>query len=336
MNNAESWRNDAAQSAREYQARKANEPLPKPKPYSLVSAADLLTRDFRPPKWAIPDIVPEGLSILAGKPKTGKSWIALDFALAVAAGSHALGNIKCAEGDVLYLALEDTERRLHSRIKAVLQGASAPEGLAIATEWRRSDNGGLDDLRQWLSTHRALARMVLVDTFQKVRGARRREAGVYEDDYAATAAFKKLADEYTVPIVLVHHQNKEGNSDPLLSVSGTAGITGSADTILVLQREPSDPNAILYVRGRDVNEAELALQFDSETGKWLKLGKGQDWRISQERRAIIKVLIDNGGPMYPKEIAEALGKKQGSIRMALRRMAKDRDIFQLQDGRYGP
>jgi hypothetical protein len=170
-----------------------------------------------------------------------------------------------------------------------------------------------------------------------LRGARKRDAGVYEDDYRAIAEFKKLSDEFTVPIALVHHLNKEGNaSDPIMAVSGTAGITGSADTILVLAREPNDPNAILYVRGRDVNESEVAIRFDNETGKWLKLGKAEDWRISEERRAIIKVLIDNGGPMHPKDIAEALGKKQGSVRMALRRMVAGRDITQMQDGRYSP
>lgn len=330
------WGNDPARAAREYQAREAAKPVPIPKPYSLVSAADLLTRDFRPPKWAVPDIVPEGLSILAGKPKTGKSWLALDFALAVAAGSHAMGTAKCEAGDVLLLALEDTQRRLHGRIRAVLQGSPAPDALVIATEWRRTDNGGLEDLAAWLTSHRALARMVVVDTFQKVRGARRRDDGVYADDYAATAAFKKLADEFTVPIVLVHHLNKEGNTDPLMAVSGTAGITGSADTILVLKREPNDPHAILYVRGRDVNEAEIAIRFDNETGKWWKLGKADDWRITEERRAIIRALTDNGGAMFPKEIALATRKKQDAVRFLLFKMVKDGTVTKLADGRYSP
>ena len=336
MNDTEIWGDDPERRAREYQARKAAEPPPKPKAYSLISAADLLTREFRPPKWAVPDLVPEGLSILAGKPKTGKSWLALDFALAVAAGSHALGNIKCESGDVLYLALEDTQRRLHGRIRAVLQGESAPEALSIATEWRRADNGGLEDLGNWLSTHR-FARLVVIDTLQKIRGARRRDAGVYEDDYRAVAEFKKLADQFTVPIAMVHHLNKEGNaSDPIMAVSGTAGITGSADSILVLGREPNDPHGILYVRGRDVNEAEVAIRFDKETGRWLKLGKAEDWRITEERRAIVRALIDNGGPMFPKEIAEAIGKKQAAVRFLLFKMVKDGTVTKLADGRYSP
>lgn len=302
---------------------------------NLISASTLLATTYREPTWAVPDLVPEGLGLLAGKPKTGKSWLALDFGISVASGGHALGNIPCRQGDVLYLALEDTQRRLNGRVKAVLQGKPAPEALSIATEWKRADDGGLDDIEMWLQLH-PNARLVLIDTLQKVRGARKRDAGVYEDDYRAIAEYKKLSDKYTVPFLMVHHLNKMGNDDPLMAVSGTAGITGSADTILVLSREPNDPNAVLYVRGRDVNEAEVAIQFDNETGKWLKLGKAQDWRISEERRSIIKLLVGEGGAMYPKDITEALGKKASVIKMTLRRMLKDGEITQLQDGRYSP
>lgn len=302
------------------------------KALGLVSAADLVEREFKPPKWAVPDLVPEGLSILAGRPKTGKSWMALDFALAVAGGGDALGNTPCEAGDVLALLLEDTDRRLHGRIKAVLQGVPAPANLDIATTWKRADDGGLDDLRAWLASH-PNARLVIIDTLQKIRGARGRDAGVYEDDYRAVASFKQLADEFTVPIVLIHHVRKEGASDPLDAVSGTAGLTGSADTIIVLKREPNDPHGLLYVRGRDVNEAEVALQFDNETGKWLRLGPGADFRKSEERRAIIRALCD-GGAMTPREVAEAIGKKAGAVRVTLHRMIKAGDVSRHVDGKY--
>ena len=99
----------------------------------------------------MPQIIAEGLTIQAGKPKTGKSWAALDFAVAVAGGYNALCNIECQQGDVLLLALEDNDRRLNQRLKAVLQGQSAPAALQIATQWRRADAGGLLDMQAWLS-----------------------------------------------------------------------------------------------------------------------------------------------------------------------------------------
>src|SRR5215469_16648043 len=177
--------------------------------FSLISATDLVAREFKEPKWAVPQIIAEGLTLLAGKPKTGKSWAALDFAVAVAGGYSALGNVDCRQGDVLLLALEDNDRRLNQRLKAVLQGLPAPGALQIATRWRRADAGGLDDLRAWLASHPA-ARLVVIDTLQMIRGQRARNDGVYADDYAAIGGLKTIADQTNVAFLVVHHVRKEG------------------------------------------------------------------------------------------------------------------------------
>jgi hypothetical protein len=302
---------------------------------TLISAAELIARDFKEPKWAVPQVIAEGLTILAGKPKTGKSWIGLDFAVAVAGEYEALGNIKCEQGEVLLLALEDNNRRLHQRLKAVLQGRPAPQALNIATQWRRADAGGLVDLEGWLRTH-PRSRLVVIDTLQMIRGQRSRNEGVYADDYQAVGALKALADKSAVPFLVVHHLRKEAAGDPLDSVSGTAGITGSADTILVLKREPKDSLGLLYVRGRDVPEAEIAMEFDEATGKWLRLMGADDFRRSKERNTIIRALLDLNEPMTPAEIADAIGKPRGkgSVRVLLHKMHKSGDVTRCADGRY--
>jgi biotin operon repressor len=299
----------------------------------FTSAAELLAREFKEPKWAVPNLLAEGITIFAGKPKTGKSWAALDFAVAVAGGHSALGNIDCQQGEVLLLALEDNDRRLQQRLKAVLQGKSAPSALIYATQWRRADAGGLDDLAAWLTAH-PRARLVIIDTLQMIRSQRSRNDGVYADDYAAVGSLKALADRFGVSFLVVHHLRKDAAGDPLESVSGTSGITGSADTILVLKREPRDALALLYVRGRDVPEAEIAMQFDDATGKWLRLIGVDDFRLSKERRAIMKVMQDFAEPMSPKEIAEATGKSRASIRMLLRKMRQTGDVARRDDDRY--
>src|SRR5438874_6883213 len=193
-------------------------------PFTLTTAADLVAREFREPKWAVPQIVAEGLTILAGKPKTGKSWAALDFAVAVAGGYSALGNVECQQGDVLLLSLEDNDRRLNQRLKAVLQGQPAPAALQIATQWRRADAGGLNDRHAWLGAH-PNSRLVVIDTLQMIRSDRSKTAGVYADDYQAIGRLKALADKWNVAFIVVHHLRKEAAGDPLESVSGTAGIT---------------------------------------------------------------------------------------------------------------
>ncbi len=106
------------------------------------TAADLMREELPPVRWAVPGILPEGLSLLAGKPKLGKSWLALGLAVAKASGGVALGKIPVDQGEVLYLALEDNRRRLQNRLRKVLDGSPPPEGLHIATEWARVDEGG--------------------------------------------------------------------------------------------------------------------------------------------------------------------------------------------------
>lgn len=300
----------------------------------LVDAAALLAADFKPPRWAIPDLVPEGLTILAGKPKTGKSWAALDFVVAVGSGGKALGNLQCEAGPALYLALEDTQRRLQGRLRAVLQGAPFPSGrLAISVTWKKADEGGLEDIRAWLTAHPD-GRLVVVDTLAKMRGRPDRDKGVYDNDYSSVGAFKALADEFAVPIVLIHHLNKGTTDDPVMAVSGTAGLTGSADTILVLKRQPGETFGTLYVRGRDVVETEIGIQFDNDTGKWLHVGSVADHVRSEQRKEIIDLLRENVDGMTPIQIADELGRKRGAIRALLMKMRRAGDVSQLPSGKY--
>jgi hypothetical protein len=110
------------------------------------TATGLMGTIFPEPRFAVPGLVAEGLNLFAGGPKIGKSWLALGLGVAVASGGRALGSIPVDRGDVLYLALEDTPRRLQSRLRSVLQGQPAPDGLNFATEWRPMPEGGGDDL----------------------------------------------------------------------------------------------------------------------------------------------------------------------------------------------
>jgi RecA-family ATPase len=131
----------------------------------VFSAASLKERKFEPIAWLVPQLIPEGVTILAGRPKVGKSWLALDIALAKAGGRYVMGNLHLIEGDVLYAALEDNPRRLRARIERVLtqQEQTWPARLTLATQWRRLDAGGVADAKEWAASVKE-PRLIIFDT----------------------------------------------------------------------------------------------------------------------------------------------------------------------------
>ena len=298
-----------------------------------LTADGLMTMELPEPRWIIEPYLTEGLGLLCGRPKIGKSWMALGLAAAVAGGTNALGKYRTAVGDALYLALEDNLRRLQKRMKTILQGAPAPAKLDLATEWRKLEDGGLDDLGLWLDMHPD-ARMVIVDTLAKVRTARKANADIYEHDYAIAKGLKDLADQHQVAIVLVHHLRKATDDDVLNEVSGSTGLTGSVDAILVIKRERGEADASLFATGRDISEADHALQFDAATCRWTVIGEADAYRITKERRAVIRAITEAGEPMTASEIAAAIDKRRDAIRQLLRRMVKAGEILQREDQRY--
>lgn len=299
---------------------------------SGFSAQELINREFSDPVWVIPDLLPEGLVILAGRPKIGKSWLALNIAVAVASGGVALGQIKVEKGNVLYLALEDSPRRLKSRLTSVLQGGAAPEELHFYTEFPRLDQGGLQTLEEAVTGHQA--KLIIVDTLGKVRPPGRKNADLYQQDYGTISSLKTVADRNHAALLLVHHLNKGTHLDPLDTISGTTGLSGAADTIWVLKKDRGKADAILFATGRDIEEKELALKFDTLTMSWQILGEAEEYRLSEERRQIIQVLKENGGPLSPKEIALALGRPYGAVAKLLHVMVRGGAVKAETYGKY--
>src|SRR6266545_5926288 len=163
------------------------------------AADELMAVTFPEPRWAVPGILAEGVSLLAGPPKVGKSWLSLGLGLTVAAGGKAFGRVDVQGGPVLYLALEDTPRRLKARMSKILNGQHAPTGLTLATSCPPLAQGGDEAIAAWLEGNPG-ARLVVIDVFAKVRGT---QAGMsaYDADYAAVGRAKSLADKYGVAVV---------------------------------------------------------------------------------------------------------------------------------------
>ena len=145
---------------------------------------------------------------------------------------------------------------------------------------------------------------------------------------------KALADKHRVAILLVHHLRKTRASDPIEEVSGSTGLTGAADGVLVLRRERGQADAFLCVTGRDIDEQELALSFDTPTAQWKYLGAADDYRLSAEREEIRRALLKAARPLSPKEVAEAIGKKDNAVKQLLWKMLRDGQVNPAGTGTY--
>jgi hypothetical protein len=296
-----------------------------------MTAADLLDKDLPEVRYIIPGYIAEGLTLLGGKPKLGKSWLILGCAIAVATGGYALGSVPVDEGDVLYLALEDNERRLQSRLNQLLPTGTRPERLYIDTTCQRLDGGLLDDLRTWV-TSVTNPRLVIVDVLNKICPAQKNNEGIYDYDVRSLEGLQSLAAEYGIAIIVVHHTRKAEAEDPFDCLSGSTGLSGTADATLVLARDSQ--GVTLYGRGRDIEEIETALSFDRSSGHWMILGAVADVRRSDERTTILQSLKEASEPMSPRDIADDTGMPYQNIRQFLVRMSKAGEVIKVQRGFY--
>jgi hypothetical protein len=291
----------------------------------IISAAELQNL-ILPEVRMVTELLPEGVVLTVGPPKIGKSWFVLGEAIEVAKRGNP----------VLVIFLEDGRRRVQDRLRTLLGQQPWPACLQIATEWRRFDAGGLDDLGEWLDANPDAA-LVVVDVFARARGRARRNEDRYEADYGAIAAINALTKSHPgVCINVVHHTRKMDAADPLDMVSGTQGLAGASDAVRVLKRARGQSDATLFVMGRDVEEQEVALSFAG--GRWIVLGDAAALRISNERREILGILQEEHTPLSPKEIAARmpLKKKDGAIRGLLRKMLDDGEVKCPERGKYIP
>jgi hypothetical protein len=301
-----------------------------------LTAAELMGLTFAPTRWVVPDVLPEGLSLLVGKPKKGKSWMALGMCEAVASGGVAFGTRRVEQGDTLYLALEDNHKRLQKRLKKVLNGAPAPERMHLHVEWPRLDEGGAELLDEWLTDHPE-ARLVVIDTLAKIRPPVR-GSNIYTEDYAALEKLLPLAAKHGVAIVVIHHLRKMGASDPMDEISSSTGLTAGVDGFLILRRTPGSKGPTLFVDGRDIEEpTEYALHWNHNTATWTIEGDAEEVRLSQERADILLTLNRSPEPMTPKEVSDVMpGAKYGAVKKLLWTMLGDGQLLKDDRGRYSP
>ena len=233
-----------------------------------VDAETLLSTPMSKTMFIVDGLISQGVNVISGASKIGKSWLMLWLGLQVAQGNSiwGLATLQC---DVLYLSLEDTQRRIKDRLYNLAD--SAPDNLYFAVTSGLIGGGLEEQITDFLTEHPA-TKLVIIDTLQKVRDSKGSagKAGMYGNDYDDISSIKRIADGFNIAILLVHHLRKlQDSDDPFNDVSGSTGIIGAADTNFILRRKRSGNAATLLVSGRDVEYQELTLQFMGHTSvKW--------------------------------------------------------------------
>lgn len=310
---------------------------------NVITAAELHNKVFPDLVQFVVGIITEGFGIVAGPPKLGKSWWVLCVALAIAAGGRAFGKIAVQPRHVLLLALEDSPRRVQSRIRAVYGQGIPPHRLHILTELPPGQL--VPTVATWLQGHPD--GVIFLDTLGRARQQRRRGDDPYLADYQAGVALKQIVDAFPgSALVGVHHTRKASSDDFVDDLSGTLGLAGSADYILVLRRARGSNDATLQVTGRDAPEGEYA--FTVSEGNWTLAGDGlleaaaeaQNRRESKslgDRALEVLALVNDRAPeahTAAADVTEALGMPADQARVYLNRLANSERINKTGRGAY--
>lgn len=277
-----------------------------------------------------PDIEPivdgflyPGLTLFCGRPKSGKSWLMLQAALGVAEGAPIAGRLKvCQPGQVLYIALEESKVRTTRRMHKLTPPTDFLRDITFIyrNEIEPAATGGILQIQQYLSVHPSV-RLVVIDTllaFQRIE--RKSTSDLLLSDYNMIQPIQELAAKYNCAIVIVDHSRKAaGNAIDV--VSGSTGKTAAPDCVIVLKRQ-SDGSSLLEVLPRDADEQTYQMTLEKGTPfGWRIIAQGEAATMSVERKEVMDLLQEE--KLTPKQLAAQTGRKEGAMRMLLKRMVED-------------
>jgi RecA-family ATPase len=276
--------------------------------FSMEELFDMETTD---PKFTVPGVIPVGLGIATGRPKCGKSVLALQIAHGVGTGGNVLG-IKVSQGKVLYLALEDSPRRLKER--AAKQGIPRKAQITFVTEWQPLDKGGLIDLQNEI--YRCQYNLVVIDTLSRLLG--RADQMDLGEMTSILGSLQRVALDREMTILAIDHQRKNNGfvGNPIDDLLGSTAKSAVADFVLALYRERGKRETVLKVIGRDIEEREFILERDPDTCTWQNLGNADDVRENTRKSDVvraIKELGQEGEVATTAKIAKHLDLDRGQV-----------------------
>ena len=291
--------------ARARQAVPPPEPPPtEPAKLEFYSAASLYGKAIERPPIIINNLIPAGLTVLAGAPKRGKSWMALKMALCIASGEPFLG-MSTTKGAVLYLDLESKAYRVQDRLSKLIVGP-APENLYFAHRAERLDGGLMAQLKSWAAQVEHPS-MIIIDTLGRVKGGSHKGENAYESDTRIFGDLQAFAMENKLAVVVVHHLRKDtgSNEDYFERISGSMGLTGVCDAVMALAGKRGEETSTLKTSSRDFEAQDFVVRFNG--GAWELVSC--DSASYQDEQAYRNSPVVRG----VLAVAEKLGAWQGTV-----------------------
>ena len=292
---------------------------PPAQPLESVNSDELCDRQLNRVEYLIDGLLKPGLAVLAGSPKVGKSWLVLQMCMCVAKGEKLWG-LATKQSEVLYISLEDSLQRLQNRILTAFEEPSESLHLALSCSplGEEFDN----ELHDFTLSH-PQTKLIVIDTLQKMRGGFTQPS--YAADYSDLSRIKRLADDLGICILMVHHTRKMSDSDRFNEISGTNGIAGSADTLMVLTKEKrTSDKARLLCTGRDIGDTEYELTKNKRTFCWdcanTGIAKNSPPQFPEELKCLLyfmkkAVKFSNTNTVLVQQIERVTGRKLNILRL---------------------
>ena len=300
----------------------------------VETGTQLLAAHIPTPLALFDGLMHEGMLILGGKSKRGKSWLMFDLAIAAALGNTALRHFPSAgAAKVLYLALEDGRARLQGRTRLICPGVETIDNLHIRYTFPPLLEGGVELLEQEIS--REQYGLVVIDVLAKLESKGKNGAKNYNETYEMFAPLQALRQRHPFCLAMLTHLRKSDADDVFDAIMGSAAYQGAQDVLWVLERKPKDDFAFLHIRDKDAEDKTLALRFGD--GHWEYVGEGEEYEVSRDQRKIIQVLQEEKRIMTIQEVMKALDApetRHGYFRKLFVQMTKDDLIHRTQYGKY--
>lgn len=293
---------------------------------------ELIDAVFPEPVWVVPDLVTVGLTLLAGRPKLGKSMLATQTAIAVGTGGMVLDR-RVKPGNVLYLALEDNARRLQKR--TLKQGMPRTAKIRFELAWPLLTDNGIAKLEAAIKEHGY--NFVIIDTIGRALG--RADTQDWSDMNAYVGELQTLANSYDIAILCLDHHRKPMGfvGDPVDDIQGSTAKAAVADCIIGLYKEQGKAGAKLSMRGRDIDDQQLALTWDPVTFSWQYDGTVEEAALRGNKGKVLDALRAHGGPMTQTELAPVTGIDRRNLPDLLNDLVNDGVLERLaKQGREVP